>query len=433
MSTSSNLKLVIFSVAIIRHLNQSLTTEVALEKLDAMIDEVKIKHIELDDAYSFLQPLIHANISKIIFTLAKNSIAYIDDHVITCDQLRNLKFSPKEMLDIFVNNSADKLFRIKKVGARMELFTTHLSILMTNNRNTVPEGINAMLALPRETNKFLSEITAEDVKFLLSPRTQIELYLHAKVGMIMGVNSYNANNSDHQLLEENAKFHAGHQDRIFLEVDIGLTDLDFSLEQVNNMLIANNESIDTLHYNIQLMRNATNKIENELNDLTFEQAKVTVLNNTIGLTETVFEKLLSSDKKSLLSRISVKTGAKTSEPQKKIERSKYEVKENKFTNRFIPPITQADTDRILAENNSDRLINLESHVAPLRPPEFNNPNMLVHLSAGGFLLLAVIVMKLKPRIITQPLVWVVNAFGLFKPKRHVKIRKEKTIVQHFQL
>jgi hypothetical protein len=280
--------------------NFQLDADGILNKICGIISDPK-NHTQIIDQYPCLQVLIDANIPPAeIETGAQFSNDHLKRNVEIAIQLNRLKFSRVEVFNMVKTWSVQDLNNVLNYSEQMRTFSSRVSGIMTRFHLTVNEAIEQVLQ--PGTNYHLPHITKVQVNKLLSKQAILELYLHAKAGMVMNVDYYDPNKQpEHRALHQNAKFHSEHQDKLFWDTDKSLTDLGFTVAQTNELLFKHDNvtTIAPFFEKILVMQKAANTMKAMLHansTLQAAEAQALVLANMTGLpglSNQEFQELLS--------------------------------------------------------------------------------------------------------------------------------------------
>jgi hypothetical protein len=210
--------------------------------------------------------------------------------------LDKLKFSEEEILHLLITLDRPTLLSIKIVWDPIKLLTADISEIMTKERLSLPEAINAVLNRARD--RYKQGIDQHHFRIFLSPEAKIQLYIHARVGLVMGKQVYDHNNDDNSMTRKLAQFHVEHNNKLFLALDYALKDLKFPVAETYALLLANDNmtAITSLQSKVSLVQTYVKEIQAAMtgpNNLSFEQAQAALFNETSSLSEQDFSKFLS--------------------------------------------------------------------------------------------------------------------------------------------
>jgi hypothetical protein len=282
--------------------NPQYSPDKALDKIEEILRDMKAEKVEALSRFQYLKPLIEAGIQPDLFAQIKNNgltYQFIGRAAIYSKSIRRLKFSHEETLHILISNSEPELHLFEMLTERMRTFVSRVSQYMTKDKLTMQEGIKKVLT--PGANFYVSGFDANVVAKLLSPQTIFELYLHAKAGLVLNVDNFEPKKFDEEALAVGARFHVAHQEKVYWNVDKGLTELGFNLREVNKFLIANANltSITAFEPKVSAMIAVGKKIEATMRSTDvskFNETKALVLNAQTGpvkLNEEDFKELLS--------------------------------------------------------------------------------------------------------------------------------------------
>ena len=280
--------------------NYQLDADGVLKRVSDILSDPKA-HTDIIAQYQCLQVLLDANVSPDdIKTMPVISNEDFKRNVAIAFELNRLKFSRAEVFIIFNTWSSLNLSYVSLYSEYMRTFLSRVSGLMLRSHLTATEAMAQVLK--PGTNAYFAKIPQEQIKLLLSKQAILELYLHAKAGMVMNVDYYDPKKQpEHQALHANAKFHLEHQDKVFWETDQFLSGLGFTIAETNILLMQheNVTSINALLEKIKLMQITTDKMKTLMQatpSLKFSDAQTLVLANMTEparLSNQEFQELLS--------------------------------------------------------------------------------------------------------------------------------------------
>ncbi|MES2217114.1 MAG: hypothetical protein V4501_01750 [Pseudomonadota bacterium] len=252
MFNETHLTAVRVSAAYLMFQDSQLSSYNALSKLEK--DFLNFKDITPNDSteYQHLKLLVEANVDSKSFgqimRLSHNFYAKIYTNL--WDRLRALKISQAESYEILIQHNFSYL---TGVIDRAILLLSRVSNFMSG-----PQKLSLQKAIDQALNpshpQHVTHITREDVNLLLREEAKIQLYMHARVGLVIGVDNYDNERQPDKLLRENAKLLVEH-DEIYFKVDRGLTELGFTLAQCNEFLSnSTNETIEGLYEKVLLLK-----------------------------------------------------------------------------------------------------------------------------------------------------------------------------------
>ena len=298
---SKQIQLIKTGLAIYMHQEFAASEKDALDKLmlEVAAFQAKLKLDPTATAKSYIKLLANADIAPAVIASVKAapSLKYdIRDVNDIMEGLDKLKFSEDEILDMMINLDKTTLLSIKVVWDPIKLLTTDISEVMTKEFLTVPDAINAVLSRGRD--RYKQGIEHYHFSLFLSPEARIQLYLHARVGMVMGKQTYNHNNDENTSLRNIAQFHAQRNNKLFLAVDYALKDLKFPIAETYALLQANDNisGITELHNKVSLVQTYVKEIKALMTGpsrLNFESAEAAMFNETSPLSEQDFTKFVS--------------------------------------------------------------------------------------------------------------------------------------------
>ena len=116
----------------------------------------------------------------------------------------------------------------------MRNFLKNMSELMVRENLTLQEAIDKSFKQNYISNLYL--VTKDDSQSLISQSVKIEIYWHARIGLIMWQDSYKGGHPEEAYFQAYSQFHLAHPDRIFRDLDKELAGMKFSIKECTQLL-----------------------------------------------------------------------------------------------------------------------------------------------------------------------------------------------------
>jgi hypothetical protein len=303
MSDLENVNLVTNSQAFLMY-RDGLSGAQALEKLK------KLAADKLRPEYTFGQVFSAANLTENVFTQL-STVAAPGSRAELCKQLSILKFNDEERFALLMAKTDEQVKDILFVIDPMKNFLINMGYHMAKDGYTLAEAVEKGFSENYIANTYL--IKRHHTNCLISAEAKSQLYWHARIGLVMGQDSFKGH-PEEQYLRPNADFHIAHPEKIYRDMDLALSKLGFSIRECNELLNEYADKIELLKDKISTMKTVLPMIEDVLHqhkDMSYSQARAAVLMSDYSaethLTESDFNQLLSSRNSANLHSIGSKT------------------------------------------------------------------------------------------------------------------------------
>jgi hypothetical protein len=303
MSDLENVNLVTNSQAFLMY-RDGISGAQALEKLQ------KLAADKVRPEYTFGQVFSAANLTDTVFTQLK-TVAAPTSRAELCKQLSILKFNDEERFALLMTKTDEQVKDILFVIDPMKNFLINMGWNMAVNGNTLQEAIEKGFKENYVANTYL--IKRHHTDCLISSEAKSQLYWHARIGLIMGKDSFKGH-PEEQYLRPNADFHIAHPQRIYRDMDLALSKMGFSIKECNEFLNQYADNIEILKEKIDTMKTVLKLIEDVLQkhkDMSYSQARAAVLMSNYAadthLTEADFDQLLSTRQRNNLNSLGYST------------------------------------------------------------------------------------------------------------------------------